>query len=293
MNHSYDFAIIGGDMRQAYLAKELADCNFRVCYYALCKEADLHALLTRSSATSASSLSEACDASCIVCPIPLCKNGTLLNQTAQKEELPVNAVLSYINADQFFFAGCIPNDVQAKAVEKGAVVHDLMQDMRLSYFNTIATAEGAVCEAIARSPVNLRKSSCAVIGYGKCGKTICQYLTGMLCHVCVIAEPELELAEAATVAETTGNFSYFKEAAGQFDFIFNTVPVPIIDADILKSVKRTTTIIDIASPPGGIDYDAANEFQTHAVLCPGLPGKYAPYSSAKAIMETIKSILKE
>lgn len=293
MNHFYDFAIIGGDMRQAYLAKELADYGFRVCCYALCKEADSHALLAESSAAFTSSLSEACDASCIVCPIPLCKNGTSLNQSAQQDDLAVSAVLSYINANQFFFAGCIPNDIQVKATAKGVIVYDLMQDLRLSYFNSIATAEGAICEAIARSPMNLRKSSCAVLGYGKCGKTICQYLTGMLCHVCVISEPESELAEAATVAETTGNFAYFKTAAGQFDFIFNTVPARVIDSDILKNMKRTTMIIDIASAPGGTDFDAANEFQIHSSLCSGLPGKYAPYASAKAIMETIKSILKE
>ena len=51
--------------------------------------------------------------------------------------------------------------------------------------NTIATAEGAIAQAILRSPENLRGSICLVIGYGKCGRTLAGYLRNMFCRTMV------------------------------------------------------------------------------------------------------------
>ena len=36
----YDFAVIGGDLRQVYLKNALLSRNYTVCEYALCRESD-------------------------------------------------------------------------------------------------------------------------------------------------------------------------------------------------------------------------------------------------------------
>ena len=39
MSHQkFDFAVIGGDMRQVYLAQYLLECGCKVCKYALCAD---------------------------------------------------------------------------------------------------------------------------------------------------------------------------------------------------------------------------------------------------------------
>ncbi|MDO4170013.1 MAG: dipicolinate synthase subunit DpsA [Lachnospiraceae bacterium] len=290
MNHFYDYAVIGGDMRQRYIVKELAEHGNHVCHYAICASAEKDSI---STVTTAASLSEACHAICVICPIPLCKNGGFLNQSAFDEPIPIDSILASLKSGQFFFAGCIPEDFRFKATKAGVKVYDLMQNLPLSYFNSVATAEGAICEAITRSPKNLRHSHCAVLGYGKCGQTICQSLKGMLCHTYVVTNNEKELAQAALIADKTGTLSDFATCIEHFDFIFNTIPATVITSDLLNKMNCFATIIDIASAPGGVDYPTAKKLGIHAVLCPGLPGKYAPYSSAKAITETIESILKE
>ena len=78
-----------------------------------------------------------------------------------------------------------------------------------------------------------------------------------------------------------------------YDFIFNTIPALVLTAPLLKKMKPQVTIIDIASAPGGVDFAAASELNLCARLAPGLPGKYAPASSARAIKETIEIMLKE
>lgn len=294
MKHPYDYAVIGGDMRQVYLAEELAQGSNRICCYALCKTTDAHRCSDTSYVAVAASLNEICSTSdCIICPIPFCRNGAFLNQSSFDEALSIDRLLSYLKPGQWFFAGCIPDNFKSAAERKGVQVYDLMDNTSLSFFNTIATAEGAICEAIMRSPVNLHQSSCAVLGYGKCGRTLAHVLKGMFCHVYAVSEQEKERAEASLIADGTGSMKDFRTFAGKFDFIFNTIPSVVVTSELLANMKRSVTIIDIASAPGGVDFAAAKQLGINAVLCPGLPGKYAPSSTAKAIKQTIERILKE
>ncbi len=285
-DYNYDYAVIGGDRRQTYLTEMFARESGRVCYFALCekpKEGDL-----------ADSLLRLCGAApCVVGPVPFSKNGDILNQSADAQALPIDQILSHMNAGQTFVAGCIPEDFRLKAVQKGVRVFDLMKDPQLSVFNTLATAEGAICEAIKRSPFNLRHSFCAVLGYGKCGNTITSYLKGMHCHVYAAANPLGECAQAALVADEAGSLEEFASLAGKFDYVFNTIPAPVMGREILEKIKPSAVIVDIASAPGGVDYEAAEKLGLCAVLCPGLPGKYAPASSAEAMKKVIERFLKE
>ena len=65
----FDFAVIGGDMRQVYLAGYLSECGCRVCKYALCADTP------GTSCYAASSLSEAVsNAETVLAPIPINKS---------------------------------------------------------------------------------------------------------------------------------------------------------------------------------------------------------------------------
>ena len=43
----------------------------------------------------------------------------------------------------------------------------------------------------------------------------------------------------------------------EFDFVFNTVPYPIIDSKLLKTAKEDCVFIELASYPYGIDINFA------------------------------------
>lgn len=289
----YDYAVVGGDMRQVFLTEELSSSHTQICHYALMAEPDKHRCASDSHISAAASLKDACSASrCIICPIPLDKGGIYLNhQCASMEEVPLTSILDALQPRQYFFAGCIPESFRNFAVEKGVSVFDFMQNDTLAVYNTIATAEGVICEAIVRSPINLNQSKCAVLGYGKCGSTLVSYLKGMFCRVYTFCNNPDKRARAAVISDGTGDLGDFKKNAEEFDFVFNTIPAPVISSDTLEVMKSSVTIIDIASAPGGVDYKAAKAFGKAAALCPGLPGKYAPSSSAKSLKKSIESIL--
>ncbi|MBU3878241.1 hypothetical protein HGO97_020780 [Faecalicatena sp. AGMB00832] len=285
----YDYAVIGGDMRQVYLTEELAHHQNRVTYYALMGAPDERRYSDAAFVSCAPSLEEAVRFSrCVICPIPLSKNGVHLNQNVLDHDVLLTSLLDLLTTGQSFFAGCVPDDFKNNAQESGVLIYDLMQDGCLSVYNTIATAEGAVCEAIMRSPLNLHHSRCAVLGYGKCGRTLIHYLKGMFCDVYACSYHPEECAAAKTFADNAGGLDEFADQAAEFDFIFNTIPAKVLTAPLLMKMKPSVTIIDIASAPGGVDYAEARRLGLTAALCPGLPGKYAPASSAKAVKEVIE-----
>lgn len=288
------YAVIGGDLRQVYLSRELlAEQNY-VCHYALCQPIEsLQLPYDMFLSVSAASLEDAVEnADYLICPVPLSKDGLFLNQNTETENISLQKLLSLLKPGQLFCAGCIPEHFLKAASRQGVFVHDFMQDEALAYFNSIATAEGIICEAIKNSPLNLRRSRCAVLGYGKCGKTIANYLKGMFCHVTVVMRSERKLAEGAVMMDEAMDFEAFANRIEEYDFIFNTIPQVLLTRKVLEKVKSSALILDIASFPGGVDFAAAKELGIKAVFAPGLPGKYAPCSSAKALKASMNKAKK-
>lgn len=168
--------------------------------------------------------------------------------------------------------------------DKGAEAIDIMKQEEIAVYNTIATAEGAVAEAVMKSPRNLHGSRCLVLGYGKCARTLTALLKGMYCQVQVCARNPAQLAEAAILADKAFEFGELEAALPDYDFIFNTVPDMILNRRMIENMNSAVCIFDIASAPGGVEFEAAEELGISAWLLPGLPGKYAPASSAEAIV---------
>ena len=80
---------------------------------------------------------------------------------------------------------------------------------------------------------------------------------------------------------------------GHFDVIFNTVPAPVLTAAALADVQPPCPIIDLASLPGGFAADAQPPEGCRVLHALSLPGKVAPLSAARAVFDTVTTILHE
>ncbi|MFR2331473.1 MAG: hypothetical protein ACLS63_00345 [Flavonifractor plautii] len=58
-------------------------------------------------------------------------------------------------------------------------------------------------------------------------------------------------------------------------------------------LKPGCLVIDLASKPGGVDFDAAARLGVKAFWALSLPGKVAPVTAGKSIKTTIYNILTE
>lgn len=280
----YRFAVVGGDLRQWYLADILAAKGHRVLTYELCRDGQIQ------NVKRVSSLKEiASEADVFVYPIPFLGQ----NQMSGTEIGKRKEVLSDLRKGQIFFAGCVPKPIVQELTKKGVRVCDLMEEKSLSVKNSAATAEGMIAEALIRSPKNLRDSRCLVLGYGICGRTLASYLSGIRCEMRVLEKSP----EACSCAKADGMYVLEKDdflrELERTDIIFNTIPEMILGSKQLACVKKGAWILDIASGAGGVDYAGAQKLGVQAVRLPGLPGKYAPYTSAQIIADTIFQKLSE
>ena len=110
--------------------------------------------------------------------------------------------------------------------------------------------------------------------------------------VTVSARNEVDFAYIEALGCKHINTNALKSVKG-YDLVFNTIPVMIFDSDLLMNTDRNTIIIDLASLPGGVDFEAARRYKTDAVRALSLPGRTAPKAAGEIIRKTIFNIIKE
>lgn len=274
----YRFAVIGGDLRQVYLAEILKNRGYEITGYALCTGG--------RNLNIASSLKEALEnADIIAAPMPFMKSGRIQG-SGEFPDLTMENIVSFAHKGSYFFAGGIPEKLKKQAAEKIACV-DYLKDEEVAVQNTVAAAEGMIAEAITRSPRNLYRSECLVAGYGKCGSTLVSYLKKFACKVTVYEKEKAAAARAQIAADRVIDSSELPQCLNTVSYIFNTAPSRVLPKAMLGYVRKDVLILDLASAPGGVDYEAAKEMGIQAVLLLGLPGKYAPLSSAEILAEAV------
>lgn len=278
---SYDIGIFGGDLRLFYMADLLRSAGCSVFTYSL-SSAGLR------ECDRAASFPELIHQSRILSgPIPFSKNGRDINNPENSSDLTIEILARELTPPQILFGGCLPTNLKKTLEDKQITTYDFMNDEVLTIQNSIATAEGAIALAISKSTENLHHSHCLVTGYGVCAKTLAGFLNGLTAKVTVAARNPSARAAADAAGFDTADFDQLPTLAEQYDYIFNTVPAPVINQDFLEHVKNNVVIIDIASAPGGIDFAFAKSSNLNAGLYPGLPGIYAPKASAKFLIDCL------
>ena len=93
--------------------------------------------------------------------------------------------------------------------------------------------------------------------------------------------------------EPSSDVYYLSVPQKRYHVIFNTVPAPVIGERVLRHLGCDTVLIDLASAPGGIDYDTASALGLKTVIALSLPGKVAPVTAGEIIGECVLRRLRE
>ncbi len=277
----FDIAVIGGDKRTACMASVFAKRGYNVIYFGICETS------ITDNIHPAASLKEAlAKAPVIICGIPFEKKGSLYFEQSDVN-IPLTELQRHLRKHHKLFGGVIPTDF-ARICEKRKIdCYDFMQEESLTIYNAIATAEGAILEALLHKPTQLHHSNTLVLGYGRCGRVLAHKLSGLSAHVTVCSSQPTELATAVSLGFRTLSLTALQQEIGRFEYIFNTIPARILTDGCLAETAPDSLIIDIASNRIGVDYEAAALLRRKALFCPGLPGKYAPLSCAEQLADFV------
>lgn len=270
-------AVFGGDARQAHAAQIFQAAGWQVRLWDI---PEIKAL--QQGEYQCNSLAEACHGADVVLgPVPF------------KDYISTQALTELLQPGQIFIAGMLPKALCETLHQAGITCYDLLLRQDFAVLNAISTAEGAIAEAIRASSGNLHLSPVLVLGYGRCAKPLVKKLQGLQAHVTVAARKWDDACAAIANGCEVIDFTTMPLHLPRFAYVFNTVPANIIDAAMLQSISPQATLIDIATAPGGIDFEAAKRLGRNARLCPSLPGKYAPRASGECLAQIVRIILDE
>lgn len=288
MSKKGNISIIGADLRQIYMIKSLYDKGYTIYTYGINND------LVTDKIRKTSSLDEAMqESNILICPIPFSKDNKDIAFLNLYEDKNVKHFMEGLNEKHILFAGIIPDYLSSYCIRNKITYYDFMKMNDVAILNAIATAEGTVAEAIKRSTINLHGSKSLVLGFGRCAQVLASKLKALDVDVYISARNKDDIAFSIAYGYQGILLDNLEKDLKSFDFVFNTIPALILTRDKLKKLSPYVTIIDIASAPGGIDYNAADNLNLNASLCLGLPGIYSPKSSGEILADVVETILIE
>lgn len=282
------FTIIGGDLRSVKLANLLKADGNRVYIYGF-KNAGFELGMEESK-----DLGIAIDESdIIVGPIPCSNDNETINAPFHSEKIIINDVFKTMTKNQLFLAGRIGERITHLAQVYNVYYIDILEREEMSILNAIPTAEGAIQIAMEEMPITLHNSKALILGFGRIGKTLAKMLRGIGADVYVEARKYSDIAWIKSCAYKPVPLDELSGYVSGMDVIFNTIPHVVLDTQLLSKVNNECLVIDLASKPGGVDFEKAKQLGIKAIWALSLPGKVAPVTAAKFIKETVYNVIDE
>lgn len=282
------FGIIGGDKRQLAAARSIASEGYTVYLSGFER---LEQLLGTFGGSAPAEETALCS-EVVILPLPVTKDGKNLNAPFSDKKIPLDDNFAMSMKGKKVFCAMKNRLLKTSKLWNPDLVYDYLDREELQVYNAVPTAEGAIELAMSEYLGTINGSKCLVTGFGRIGKVLAKMLKGLGAEVFVSARKKQDLAWIDLLGYVPVDNNDIA-GSGEFDIIFNTVPALILDAQVLAKIAQDAVVIDLASAPGGVDFDSARRMGILAVHALSLPGKVAPKTSGEIIKNTIFNIIEE
>lgn len=196
-----------------------------------------------------------------------------------------------LNKQARLFTGMTNSYLQEETEKLGISLTTLLDRDDVAIYNSIPTAEGAIMLAMEHTDYTIHSSRIIVTGFGRVGNTVANKFSALGAHVSVGAKNISDLAritEMGLKAIPIHELSNYTETC---DLLINTVPAQVINKNSIQNLPRHAIIIDLASKPGGTDFQYADKRGIKTILAKSLPGVVAPKTAGKILADVIKQCL--
>ena len=273
--------IIGGDMRMQYLAEYFSVSGHIV---KLAGHDDNNTMC--SDIILCNDVKDVADNSdIIILGLPAIKrdeiNSPLYSGIILKDEL-----IESLKPGKLVYGGIINKSDRDEFQKTGALLTDYCEIDEFAWLNAVSTAEGCIEIIMTNTVETINGLPCLIFGFGRIGKILADMLKKMNADVTVAARRENVLNEAEAFGFNTLNLRDLDKKLSDEYVIINTIPSMILNDKLLVKCKNKL-IIDLASMPGGVDFNYAAENGIKVIHALGIPGKYAPKSFAKNVYNVI------
>lgn len=259
MERQKRFAVIGSDARQLAAGRALARAGYAV-----------------------EGPEEIALADYILLPLPL-----------DAARTPLAELLRAARPGALALGGMLSEEAKAIAAEAGVELVDYFAREELAIRNAIPTAEGCIGVLLAQRKRTLWGSAVLLLGFGPVGQAVGTRLAALGTHVTVAARRPAQRAQAESLGMRGAELSRLAQLAPAFDTVVNTIPAQVLTAPVLARLRPGSLIVDLASRPGGTDFDAAARCGHKAIHALSLPAACAPETAGEIVARTVREMLRE
>lgn len=275
--------ILGGDLRQYYMAKSLVKRGFAISYYGILFPWELPQVhRCRNKAEMWKILQE--EAYAVVLPVPVTADGEhVRSNSLSDEKILLEEILIHVKKEQEIFAEKLPVQWEQRMMKKGVQITDFSSEY-LGVRNEIGLeAEAAIIEAELLSDEAVFGSHSLILGDGKNAGALAERLKSWGSDVTIASEiipeeffqnPELQMGRG-------------------YNFVFRTISKISLNAEGLNCLEPGTVVIDMADSSEGIDYVYAEKQKILVRFCPVAVGKYMAKTAGEMLADVINEKISE
>lgn len=278
-------AVIGGDIRQIYAGIEFSEKGYETALWGF-ENTDVDVALCTKCRNVEDALK---GADVVVLPMPVTNDGENLFLPLTDKKMKLREIFEYIGNDAVIFGGRT-EDIKNKYAIK---INDYFEREEFVVANAYLTAESAVGLAMNEMKESLKDVSVLVMGYGRIGKMLCSLLKGIGVNVFASARKKKDFAWIRAYGYSPVDTSKVCDVVSSCKLIFNTIPELVLGEETLGCIQQDSIIIDLASKPGGVDFEAAKKCGLRVLWALALPGKKLPVSAGRAEARTIIDMLED
>lgn len=280
-------AVLGGDDREIILVSELVKMGATVVTAGIPKDRIGYGAFAVNTAEDACK-----EAEVVILPLPGTNPEGVIRAVYLEDKLVLTEeAVSSMSPGALVIIGSARKFLKDWAVKYGFKLMEIIDMDELAVLNSIPTAEGAIQIAMEETSITIHGSKTCILGFGRVAITLARMLKTLGSDVTVVARNSGQLARAYEMGCKRAHFEDLHEIMNYVDIVFNTVPSLVLNDSILKYANPEVVIIDLATQPGGTDFEAANAFALKAILAPGLPGKVAPVSAGRILANVVPQII--
>jgi len=290
MLNNYRICIIGGDARHLEIIHRLLELNAQVILVGFDQ---LEQAFTGCTSIKINELDFATVDAIILPILGIGPNGEIDTIFSKEEIYLTKEHLALTKQRCVIFTGVFNEKLDAMANSLNRKVVHLLERDDVAIYNSIPTAEGTVLMAIQNTDFTIHGSNVMVLGLGRVGITVARTFANLGAKVKVGARKSEHFARITEMNLQPFHLKDIRSELKNIDICINTIPTMVLTEKEIKQMLPHTLIIDLATKPGGTDFEFAKKRGIKAILAPGLPGVVASKTAGKILANILIKVLTE
>ncbi|MBO5937352.1 MAG: hypothetical protein J6Q79_07065 [Clostridia bacterium] len=268
--------ILGGDKRQQYLADILKEKGKDVFHLRFsCDAYELDNILSYSH---------------IILPLPVSKDKETL-YSSDNLALRLDDVIGGIKPCHCVFASGLDCRILDYFEDKDIDCCDFMKDKIFKKANAYLTAQGTLRLLLENTEDYIVGKKALIVGFGDVASTLGELLSGLGVEIYITARSLRKLSVAEYSGYKTIKLGEIEDRINNFDYIFGTVPVNILDEPTIKNIRQDSIYTELASYPFNANKTYFQKHNKKYLNGSSLPGRYLPFAAGRIMAEYILSNL--